>query len=157
MEIRELKKEDDLNLLVRISQEYFYEYESSHPYFFKIDKITAADITDYFARFIGHVDRKAFAAFEDSLIVGYIAVYVKEQTGFWNIKKVGDISGLMVQKDHRRQGIGRELLKRATEYFKQKEVKQYTLFTSANNRSGIEFYRKCGLEDLQITLLGEVE
>lgn len=157
MEIRELKKEDDLKALVQLSRDFFYEYESNHPYFFKIDKIEEADIISYFCRFIDNDDRKAFVAVEAGDIIGYITVLIQEQSGYWMIKKVGHISGLMVQKNHRRKGIGRKLLQSAVEYFRENGVKQYTLFTSVNNKSGIEFYQKCGLEKLFTTLMGEVK
>ena len=156
MEIRELKKEDDLKALVQLSRDFFYEYETNHPYFFKIDKIEEADIIGYFARFIGNDDRKAFVAIEDGLLIGYISVLIQEQAGYWMVKKVGHISGLMVHQEHRRKGIGKKLLQSAVGYFKEKGVKQYTLFTSVNNKSGIEFYQKCGLEKLFITLMGEI-
>ncbi|MDQ7798162.1 MAG: GNAT family N-acetyltransferase [Candidatus Edwardsbacteria bacterium] len=157
MEIRELKKGDDLKALVQLSRDFFYEYESYHPYFFKIDKIEDNDIISYFARFIGTDDRKAFVAVESDAIIGYISVYIKEQADFWKIKNVGDISGLMVQKEHRGKGIGKKLLQRAVGYFKGKGIKQYALFTSVNNKNGIEFYEKCGLEKLYTTMIGEVE
>jgi aminoglycoside 6'-N-acetyltransferase I len=157
MEIRELKKEDDLKTLVQLSRDFFYEYESYHPYFFKIDKIEVADITGYFARFIGNDDRKAFVAVEGGSIIGYIAVLIQEQASYWMVKKVGHISGLMVQNDHRRKGVGKKLLQAAVEYFKVKGIGQYTLFTSVNNKNGIEFYEKCGLQKLYTTMMGEVE
>jgi len=157
MEVRELKKEDDLNALVQLSKDFFYEYESNHPYFFKINKLEDADITNYFLRFIDNADRKAFIAIAGDTIVGYISVLIQEQAGYWMINKVGHISGLMVHNKHRRKGTGRKLMQSAAEYFKQKKVKQYTLFTSVNNKCGIEFYEKCGLEKLFVTLMGEIE
>ncbi|MBA4395420.1 MAG: hypothetical protein C0407_17865 [Desulfobacca sp.] len=152
-----MKKEDDLKALVQLSKDFFSEYESNHPYFFGIDKIEDADITNYFARFIDSTDRKAFVAVVGGAMIGYISVLIQEQAGYWKIKMVGHISGLMVDKDHRRKGTGRKLLQSAADYFKQKNVKQYTLFTSVNNKCGIEFYEKCGLEKLFVTLMGEIK
>jgi len=156
MEIRELGKDDDLNALVQLSRDFFYEYESNHLYFFKIDKIEEADIIDYFARFVGNDNRKTFLAVDGGAIIGYISVLIQEQAGYWKIKKVGHISGLMVHHNHRRKGVGRKLLQSAVDYFKEKGIKQYTLFTSVNNKCGIEFYEKCGLEKLYTTMMGEV-
>lgn len=157
MEIRELKKEDDLTSLVQLSRDFFAEYEANHPYFFKIDRIEEADIKDYFARFVSNDDRKTFVAVEGGIIIGYITVLIQKQASYWKIKKVGHISGLMVDKRDRRKGAGRLLLQAAVEFFKSKGLKQYTLFTSVNNTGGIEFYEKCGLEKLYTTLMGDVE
>lgn len=157
MEIRALNKTDDLNTLVRLSKDFFFEYESNHPYFFKIHKIEDEDIVGYFARFVDDEDRKAFVAVEGGVIIGYITVLIQEQARYWKIKRMGHISGLMVHPDNRRKGIGQKLLQSAVEYFKAKGIKQYTLFTSVNNKNGIEFYEKCGLERLYTTMLGEIE
>jgi len=157
MQIRELNNKDDLKLLVQLSKDFFYEYESNHSYFFKIDKIEDDDIIGYFARFVDNEDRKAFVAVEGSVIVGYISVLIQEQANYWKIKSIGHISGLMVDKRHRRKGAGRLLLQAAEEFFKSKGLKQYTLFTSVNNTGGIEFYEKYGLEKLYTTMMGEIE
>jgi len=141
---------------VRLSKDFFLEYEGNHPYFFKIDKIEDADITGYFQRFIGNDDRRAFLAAEGTEIIGYVSVLIQEQAGYWMVKKVGHISGLMVDQAHRRKGVGRKLLQAAEEFFKSKGLKQYTLFTSVNNRNGIEFYRGSGLSELFTTMMGEV-
>jgi ribosomal protein S18 acetylase RimI-like enzyme len=156
MEIRELKKGGDLKALIQLSKDFFYEYESNHSYFFKIDKIEDDDIIGYFARFVDNKDRKAFVAVEGGVIVGYISVLIQEQASYWKIKRIGHISGLMVHPDNRRKGIGRKLLQSAVDFFKEKGIKQYTLFTSVNNKSGIEFYEKCGLEKLYTTFFGKV-
>jgi len=157
MQIRELNNKDDLKLLVQLSRDFFYEYESNHPYFFKIDEIDEKDIISYFTRFIGNDDRKAFVAVQGGNIIGYMTVLIQEQASYWKIKRIGHISGLMVRQDHRRKGIGRKLLQSAGGYFKEKGIKQYTLFTSVNNKSGVEFYEKCGLEKLYTTMMGEVK
>lgn len=157
MEIRELNKNDDLKALVKLSEDFFYEYEGNHPYFFKIDEIEEGDITCYFQRFIENDERKAFIAMDKDSVVGYITVLIQEQAAYWKVKRIGHVSGLMVHSTHRRKGIGKKLLQAAIEYFKAEGIGQYTLFTSVNNTGGIEFYEKCGLEKLYTTLLGEVE
>jgi ribosomal protein S18 acetylase RimI-like enzyme len=156
MQIRELNNKDDLGLLVKLSRAFFLEYESNHPYFFKIDKIEESDIEKYFQRFIDNEDKKAFIAIEGGSIVGYISVLVLEQAAYWRIKRIGHISGLMVDKAHRRKGTGRMLLKAALEFFNSKGLRQYTLFTSVNNEDGIKFYKRSGLTELYITLMGEI-
>lgn len=102
-----------------MSKDFFHEYKSYHEEFFKIDNLSDDDITDYFNRFIDVEDRRAFVAILDGKIVGYITVYIKSQPSFWKIKKVGEISGLMVHNDYRRKGIARQLLNKAVDFFAQ--------------------------------------
>lgn len=155
--IRTLKDSDDLSELIALSKSFFYEYEAHHEDFFKIDNLCESDVTDYFLSFIDSDKKKAFIAILDNKVVGYITVVIKKQPPYWHIKKVGDISGLMVQKEYRHRGIASQLLKYAMEFFKEKNVKYYTLFTSVNNHDAIAFYKKCGMEPLYTTLVGDIK
>lgn len=156
VEICRLKKGDSLSDLISLSKDFFYEYESHHEEFFRIDNLSDNDIIDYLNRFIDVEDRRAFVAVLEGKIVGYITIYINSQPSFWKMKKVGNISGLMVHKDYRRKGIASQLLTKAIDFFKEKEVKYYTVFTSVNNNPGIEFYKKNGMEPLYTTMVGKV-
>jgi ribosomal protein S18 acetylase RimI-like enzyme len=157
IKIRPLQKEDSFENLISLSKDFFEEYESFHEDFFKIDRLRDRDIVDYFSGFIDHADGKTYIAIDDEKIIGYITVYVKSQPGYWKIKKVGDISGLMVRKEYRRRGIGQRLLSEAASFFKSKGVKYFTLFTSSENHTALKFYEKCGLTTLYTTMLGDAE
>jgi ribosomal protein S18 acetylase RimI-like enzyme len=154
-EIRELNKEDDFNDLIELSQEFFQEYESHHKDFFKIDQLKDDDIISYFSSFCGVESRKSFIAVEGKRIVAYITVYVIEQAVYWKIKKVGEISGLMVQKDYRHTGIAKRLLASARDFFKAEAVNYFTVFTAVENRAAIDFYKNNDLIPLYTTLIGE--
>ena len=153
-QIRILQRSDDLNDLILLSKKFFEEYEGNDDYF-KIDELSDEDITDYFDNFIDSENKKAFIAIENNQIIGYITAYIKDQPSFWKIKTIGDISGLMVDKDYRRMGIATQLLSNCKDFFKEKNVMYYTLFTSVNNVDGLEFYIKNGMEPLYTTLKGK--
>jgi len=154
--IRSLSKDDDLSGLVALSKQFFHEYEQHHEEFFKIDNLKDEDIINYFMRFIDTEDRKAFIALINGMIVGYITVYIKDQPSFWVEKRVGDISGLMVDKGYRRIGVASQLFAKAGDFFKEKNIKYYTVFTAVNNSAGIEFYKSKGMKPLYTTLIGRV-
>lgn len=155
--IYDLKKDDDISGLVSLSKDFFLEYQSHHKEFFLIDDLKDSDIIKYFNGFIDVEERKVFIAVLSGRVIGYIAVYVKAQPSFWEIKKVGDISGLMVHKDYRRKGIASKLLGKAIDFFKEKGVKYYSVFTAVNNHLAIEFYKQSGMEPLHIRMLGEID
>jgi ribosomal protein S18 acetylase RimI-like enzyme len=117
IEIRSLNKDDNLDGLISLSREFFREYETHHKYFFRIDNLSDENVVGYFSSFCGSESRKAFIAIDGKQIVGYITVYVKDQADYWQIKKVGDISGLMVQREYRHRGIASRLLAKAKEFF----------------------------------------
>ena len=156
IEIHPLKIDDDFKDLIALSREFFMEYESHHVDFFKIDKLHDDDIIDYFSKWITHDDGETFIAVTGDVIVGYITVYVQSQAGFWKIKQVGNISGLMVHSAHRRKGIARQLLGKGKSFFKKKGVRYFTAFTAVGNRDAIRFYKKCGMTSLYTTMMGEI-
>ena len=155
-EIRSLRKDDKLNDLISLSREFFEEYESHHENFFKIDRLSDSDIVDYFSQWIDDEDGETFIALTGGRIVGYITVYVRTQPIYWKIKKVGDISGLMVQKAYRRRGIAGQLLAKARAFFEKKGVRYFTVYTAIGNRGALEFYERSGLLPLYTTMMGVV-
>lgn len=155
-EIRPLRKDDNLNDLISLSREFFEEYESHHENFFKIDRLSDSDIVDYFSQWIDDEDGETFIALTGGRIVGYITVYVRTQPGYWKIKRVGDISGLMVQKAYRRRGIAGQLLAKARAFFEKKAVRYFTVYTAIGNRGALEFYERSGLLPLCTTMMGVV-
>ena len=151
-----MRKDDKLNDLISLSREFFEEYESHHENFFKIDRLSDSDIVDYFSQWIDDEDGETFIALTGGRIVGYITVYVRTQPIYWKIKKVGDISGLMVQKAYRRRGIAGHLLAKARAFFEKKAVRYFTVYTAIGNRGALEFYERSGLLPLYTTMMGVV-
>jgi ribosomal protein S18 acetylase RimI-like enzyme len=133
------------------------EYRVHHPYFFEIDRLSDGDVESYFLSFCEHETRKAFIAVEDGRIIGYLTAYIKEQASFWQIKQVGEISGVMVKQNYRHQGIAARLLRDAEAFFTSHDVRCFTTFTSVNNHGALDFYYQMGMSPLSITLVGELE
>jgi ribosomal protein S18 acetylase RimI-like enzyme len=150
--IKELDSENDFVDLVELSKEFFYEYENNNREIFGIDFINEIDIKNYFQGFIGKETKKAYIAIMNNKIIGYVTFYIKDQPNYWIVKKIGDISGLMVNKNFRKKGIGTKLVIKAIEFFKENGIKYYTVFTSINNASGISLYKKCGFKELSTIL-----
>ena len=155
--IKELDTECNFSDLIELSKEFFYEYENNNKEIFGIDSINEMDIKDYFQKFIGNKTRNAYIAIHNNKIIGYITFYIKDQPNYWVVKKIGDISGLMVNKNYRKNGIGKKLVTKTIDYFKQNDIKYYSVFTSINNNDGISLYKKCGFKELYITLYGEIK
>jgi ribosomal protein S18 acetylase RimI-like enzyme len=154
--IRRLQLEVDFEDLFLLSQAFFKEYQSHHLDFFQSEQLEERNVRAYFTSFLGSEDRAAFIALVDDQIVGYITVYVQTQAPNWKVKRIGQISGLMVAQGYRRQGIASQLLARAVNFFRERELRYYTMFTAVGNQGGLEFYRANGMEPLYAHLLGQV-
>jgi len=138
--------------LIQLSQQFFAEYQSHHPSFFDIDELHAQDIIRYFEAFMNAPQKRGFVALHDGAIIAYLTAYIKEQPAFYAIKKVGDISGLMVEPSFRKHGVATRLLAAAKQFFNEHGVNLFLVFTSCQNRVALEYYRKNGMEDLYTTL-----
>lgn len=156
IDIRELNHNDDFEALIALSREFFREYESYHENFFEINELKAEDITDYFSKWIDDDNGETCIAISDNEIVGYITFYIKAQADYWMVKKIGEISGLMIGKSHRRKGIAEILFNESLEFFKKKNVRFFTLFTALENNDVLEFYKKQGMMPICITMMGEI-
>ncbi len=152
--IRRLRRQDNLRDLIELSREFFDEYAIHHEEFFQIDALQDSDVVEYFSRFLDTEHRAVFVATRGDRIVGYITVYVRQQPGYWKVKGVGEISGLMVSTEHRRQGIARRLLIEAKTFFRAKGIEYFTAYTASANRPAMRFYEQQGMTPLHVTLLG---
>lgn len=155
--VRRLHGEQDFDELCGLSRVFFAEYEAHHGEFFKLDRLADGDVRAYFASFLDRDDRAAFVAVQDGRIAAYITLYVQEQPSYWRVRRVGHISGLMVEPESRRLGIASQLLVEAQRFFAAQGIEYYTVYTAVANDGAIGFYRARGLEPLYVHLLGQVE
>jgi ribosomal protein S18 acetylase RimI-like enzyme len=154
IDIRRLRVDDDLGDLIALSHAFSREYEAHHEAFFEIDELRDTDVAAYFHAMLTRDDAAAFVAVDGERMVGYITAYVREQPPYWRVKRVGDISGLMVHPDYRRRGVGGALLRAATAFFRECGAGYYTVYTAIANEAAIRCYKRHGMTPLHTTLLG---
>ncbi|MBD3367141.1 MAG: GNAT family N-acetyltransferase [Candidatus Eisenbacteria bacterium] len=156
MDICRLTSDETLKQLLELSEDFFAEYEGFHEGFFRVAKLDREAIESYFRGFMGTPDHVVYVAIDGEAPIGYITARIQDQDTHWAVRRVGHISGLMVSRDRRRQGVGRELLHAARRFFGENGVQYFTVYTAVGNRSASEFYRACGLTPLHTNWLGEV-
>ncbi len=78
--------------------------------------------------------RHAFMAFSGSQIVGFVALEVYN-------KKLAEIQCLGVCPNHRRMGIGRELVRRCVERGREQKVREVMAITATD-----EMFQNCGFD-----------
>jgi ribosomal protein S18 acetylase RimI-like enzyme len=79
-----------------------------------------------------------FVAEADGKIVGYITTRVDHEAGR------GRIPNLAVAADWRGHGLGRELIERALDYFRELDLEYAVIETMAQNAIGHHLYQSCG-------------
>lgn len=84
-------------------------------------------------------------------IVGYLAGSICEQISY--VKETfGEIDNMYVAEKYRRLGIGTKLINKFKEYCKENKLQNIKVTASAGNSKAIQFYKRNGFGDYDITL-----
>ncbi len=94
---------------------------------------------------------RAMVAEKNSQTIGFVSISTNQEAG--------KIDLIAVDKNHRGQNIGEELLKKALDYFKIKKKKYCLSKVRVNNPRALHFYKENGFQVQKILkrpLLGDV-
>jgi ribosomal protein S18 acetylase RimI-like enzyme len=153
--VRSLTRRDDISDLLKLTKEFYKEYELHHE-IWEIEKMETRVITNFFRSAVKNKDEKAFVALDGKRMVGYVLLEVeKRKPPVYKIKKAGYISLLMVDKKYRKRGIADSLMKMTKKWFKKKGIYFIYLETSILNTKAMRFYSGNGFEPLQVQLIYE--
>jgi ribosomal protein S18 acetylase RimI-like enzyme len=83
-----------------------------------------------------------FVAEHEGRVVGYVTTRVDRESG------QGRIPNLAVAADLRGQGLGRQLIERALEYFREVGLEYAVIETMARNEVGQHLYPACGFQEV---------
>lgn len=79
---------------------------------------------------------------ENGVLIGSISLFLEDKFIF-NISRVGHIEDVIVHSEHRKKGIGKQLMDVARERAKELGCYKVSLVCSEENK---HFYEKCGME-----------
>ncbi|MCS6998336.1 MAG: GNAT family N-acetyltransferase [Aquificaceae bacterium] len=138
MKLRRAEERDIKELLEVYLQGYkgLEEYSYTHP------EDAQAYLNWLFRRDVAGI----WLAEEEGRVVGFLA-----SDGNWFSKREGKVVGaiheLVVLPEYRRRGIGKALVEKALEYFKDRNLDRAELWVGDENRAAFDFYRKLGFEE----------
>ena len=95
-------------------------------------------------------------AIEDENIIGYLAGTINEK-GSYELIQYGEINNMLVDNNYRGSRIGKQLINNFKEYCKSKNINDLKVVASAKNSNAIDFYKKQGFEDFNLTLTMNME
>ena len=84
----------------------------------------------------------------DGKLIGYCYSYISEKPKFFKLKRFGFIGDLFVKEEHRRQGVGRQLVDDAMNFFENRNVYQIELLVAIGNEDTIKFWEEYGFKHL---------
>ncbi len=149
--INDLKKIQELNLL--LFEKEYAEFDETLNCKWTFSK----EGTEYFKNRINKNDGCVFVACSENEIVGYLAGgLISNKENYRVIPKSAEIENMFIADKHRRMGIGTKLYQLFVDWCKAKEVKRLRVTASAQNKGGINFYRKNGFTYYDLTLEKEI-
>lgn len=137
--------EDIKDLLVEL-EEYIISIDEDnldrlHPEY--RDKMAVLDLEE-----VKKNNGKCYLAVENEkaigLIMGYVRTYDEYDYLDYKCPKSGEISELIISKEARGKGIGKQLMKKIENYFKSIDCEYVFLDVFAYNKNAVEFYKKEG-------------
>ena len=107
------------------------------------DKMASLDLEE-----VNNNDGKCYLAVENDkvlgLIMGYVRVYNEYDYLDYKCPRSGEVSELIVSKNSRSRGVGKQLMQKIEEYFKSIGCEYIFIDVFAYNESAINFYKKQG-------------
>lgn len=150
--------EDVKDLLVEL-EEYILSIDEDdldqlHPDY--RDKMAILDLEE-----VNKNEGKCYLAVEDDkaigLIMGIVRSYDENDYLDYKCPKAGDITELVVSKNIRGNGIGKQLMDKIEDYFKSIGCEYVYVDVFAYNKSGINFYEKDGYHSRMETKIKKLD
>lgn len=104
---------------------------------------------DYFTDMINnHI---VYIAFDNNIPIGYLAGHTKAEDSYLTIK-VAEIDNIFIETAYRSKNIGTMLIDSFKAYCIEKGITTFKVNASAPNTKAIDFYKKNGFVEHDITL-----
>lgn len=93
------------------------------------------------------IDSAVFVAEEEGQLIGVIVASIRVQNAFFETRRYGYVSDLMVVSEMRRRGLGRLLWERAALWFRSLGIEVVRLHVATRSPEARAFWRAAGAED----------
>jgi len=108
---------------------------------------------EYFKKLIE--EEHVIVAVINNQIVGYLAGSINEKGSYEEIQ-YGEVNNMFIKSECRGYGVGKLLINDFKKYCISNGIKNLIVTASAKNISAIDFYRKNGFKEFNITLTTEI-
>ena len=140
---------NDLEPIQKLNHELFKLEKENFDSTLITDWPISKDGENYFQEMIE--DEYVIVAIDNEDIIGYLAGSINEK-GSYELIQYGEINNMLINNEYRGLRIGKRLIDCFKEYCKSKGINNLKVVASAKNTNAIEFYKKQGFKDFDITL-----
>ena len=142
-------KVDDLNKIQNLNNELFKLEKENYDSTLVLDWPLTEEGKNYFKNLIEN--DFVVVALIDNEIVGYLAGTINDKGSYEEIQ-YGEINNMLVDSNYRGYGIGKKLIDSFKSYCKDNNIFHLKVTASFKNTNAIEFYKKNGFEEFDLTL-----
>lgn len=143
MEYRQARIED-LNEISRLGSQLLNSHQEIDANYYQLEADYRDKFRHYISSFMNSQSQIIMVALDKEKIVGFIAGYIKPLFPWFQIKNVGHISFLVVQKNYQKRGIGRNLTNKLEKWFKEQNLQYIEVYTNEKNQSGVAAWTDYG-------------
>jgi GNAT superfamily N-acetyltransferase len=140
---------EDLETIRSLNKALFV-FDFQHDNTFNCDWPDSEESTNYFRKRI--TEGSAFVSEVDGVVVGYLIGALVPSESYRKTLIKAELENTLVLEDFRGKGVGKELYGAFLEWAKSKGANRLVVVASAGNDGAIDFYRKQGFKDYNLTL-----
>lgn len=137
--------EDVQNLNNQLFELEYHHFDSSLKVGWSFEKAG----TDYFTDML--TNEIVYIALDGDKIVGYLAGRINIRNSC-RIKSLAEVDNMFILENYRRYGTGSKLMDKFKQYCIQNDIEELIVTAAAKNYNAIDFYKKNGFEEFEMTL-----
>ena len=144
---------NDLSRIQELNNDLFKLEKENYDPTLVSDWPLSADGQEYFEDLI--LNHYVIVATINNNAVAYLAGTINEKGSYEEIA-YGEINNMLVTEQCRGLGIGKQLIDEFKEYCKRNNINNLKVEASAKNINAINFYKRNGFEDFNVTLTTKI-
>jgi ribosomal protein S18 acetylase RimI-like enzyme len=140
---------NDLSTIQKLNNDLFKLEKENYDPTLVIDWPLSADGKEYFEDLI--LNHYVIVATINNNVVAYLAGTINEKGSYEEIQ-YGEINNMLINEKYRGYGVGQKLIYEFKKYCKENDIYNLKVIASAKNINAINFYKKNGFNDFNVTL-----
>ena len=140
---------EDVSYIQNLNNELFKLEKENYDTTLVLNWALTEDGKEYFEDLIKN--QYVIVATLEEKIIGYLAGSINEKGSYEEIH-YGEINNMFIQENYRLYGIGKKLINTFKDYCRNNNISNLKVVASSKNKNAIDFYRKNGFDDFNLTL-----
>lgn len=155
MKIRKANTKDCDDLVNELWKKLIKKHESMHQWFSLVDNASVM-FREHLKSQINNEDGLVLVAEIEDELIGYTKAKIGERSPVHERSRIGEIDDIFVKEEYRRLNVGRRLVKKCHEWFKEKGIDLLSVDVLRVNGVGQSFWDSLGYTDYKVTKFKEL-